>query len=220
MTDDQRQTLETDQFEAGTDDSKSGLNVSRRAILGVLAVGGALGVAATRDELPVIGEDDKDSSTPNQPSGTGDSTGSFFDTERDMLDTSHQNLYSAMPSFEYDPIDEQLDESETQIQRVAAAPSDDRSGDHLVVVTDPGYEQQLVDLLVALWTDEDQHRVLTTMVDSQSVEFGLYAGEELAIGVATRNEDGDEPASQALITRGESATDVEQLVNNFDSFEM
>ncbi|SNR36364.1 hypothetical protein [Halorubrum vacuolatum] len=185
---------------------------SRRGLLGAFAATGAVagGIAwfgvGNTDMLPVSQEDEQEEDE------TADRD-LLLDLESEIRKELHDDRASVLPSFEYDPIDEQL--GHDGVERVVAEPLDTESGDRLVLLANDDAAQTIMEMFVSQWADSTESSgEYDVSINDEEVTFEVFAGSTLYLGIAVRDSSTAEEV-ELLAARGTDEGLLEEAIDGF-----
>lgn len=202
----------TDQVTAESNDVDSRslpILTKRRGLLAALLVAGAGGVTLTQ-----ILDGDNGITGPQRDEQTEDSA-LLMSAEVNAREKSHSEQISTQPQYSYDKIDMEFNDSTSSIERVMAMPTNSRDGDRLVLVMQLEEAKSIREIMIGLWTDSKDSSSYEKEVKDTLVQFDLYSGTEIVLGVAIVDNNGSDNVD-LFVVRGRNTDAVEQLIDEFE----
>lgn len=202
----------TDQVTAESNDVDSRslpILTKRRGLLAALLVAGAGGVTLTQ-----ILDGDNGITGPQRDEQTEDSA-LLMSAEVNAREKSHSEQISTQPQYSYDKIDMEFNDSTSSIERVMAMPTNSRDGDRLVLVMQLEEAKSIREIMIGLWTDSKDSSSYEKEVKDTLVQFDLYSGTEIVLGVAIVDNNGSDNVD-LFVVRGRNTGAVEQLIDEFE----
>jgi hypothetical protein len=152
--------------------------------------------------------------------GSQDDPSSIYEIEKEKQQEYIENdPLQFNIEYNYDPVTVSADENEEGdsrlIRRIVAAPSESVNGDRILIEAETNAGDNVKIIFDGFWIDKTASGTFESDIDGQTVQFDLFDGEVMSMGISTKAVD-DPP--ELFVVRGNTLETVRDLINSYSDF--
>lgn len=209
---DHRDSTDSDALGSG------GSRISRRKVVIVLAALGGwtvLNSDSDGEDTKTAGQEKTDKPT-NEVYSLAEPGQTPWEREASLQEHIHENPPTLDPGFEYESIEETIDEGSVPISKVTAISSKEVLGDRIRMMVDSDFAAVLAESMVATWAEPNaNHDVIPVPVGGEEISFQIHPGP-IFVATAIMNEYGDDV--ELLVVRAREDGAAMFLLETYDEF--
>lgn len=139
-----------------------------------------------------------------------------WEKANEIRQTTQQTEQLPVPTFNYEPVSETVEEQNVPIREIAAVPNEKGTGDRIEISVDNGFLNPLHDTLLLTWASSDSPMDREEItINGEVVMFRYYTGADIAFATGERV-DPAQPDTLQLV-RGQDESTVRELVDSYEA---